>query len=303
MKTNTFDVVVTDIILPQSNGVELLKTIHHVSPEIQVIMMTGEPTLDTATEALRFGAFDYLPKPISKASICKIVNRAATFKALKDENKRYQQNLELLVEEQTQMLRESLEQTQKSHTALKQAYDETLLGWAKALELHDIETYEHTTRVTEMAVELAIEMGIEEGKRIHIRRGALLHDIGKMGVPNGILQKKGPLTPEERTVIEKHPAYAYELLHKIQYLAPALDIPRYHHEKWNGTGYPYGLQGEEIPLPARIFAIIDVWDALTSDRPYRKAWSMVKTLDYLRSQTGTHFDPDVAASFFRYINP
>ncbi|RCK73269.1 MAG: PAS sensor protein [Anaerolineae bacterium] len=184
---------------------------------------------------------------------------------------------------------------------LSLSYDETLEGWAKALELRDRETAGHSDRVTEWTLNLALALGVEKDQLIHIRRGAILHDIGKIGVPDTILLKEGPLTPQEWQIIRQHPVFAYELLRHIRFLQPALDIPYCHHEKWDGSGYPRGLKGEEIPLAARIFAVVDVWDALTSDRPYRKAWSQAEAREYLRSQAGKHFDPRVVAAFLQLL--
>jgi putative nucleotidyltransferase with HDIG domain len=164
--------------------------------------------------------------------------------------------------------------------------------------LRDDETEEHAQRVTQMTLRLAGAMGITNGELVHIRRGSLLHDIGKMAVPDHILLKNGPLEDDEWDVMQRHPVDAFELLSPISYLRPALDIPYCHHEKWDGTGYPRGLKGEEIPLTARMFAIADVWDALRSDRPYRSAWSEQKALQYLREQEGKHFDPRVVEAFF-----
>ncbi len=186
---------------------------------------------------------------------------------------------------------------QRSNAELALAYDTTLEGWSKALDLRDKETEGHTLRVTELTVRLATAMGVKEDALIHIRRGALLHDIGKMGVPDGILLKPGALTDEEWVIMRKHPVHAFELLSPIPYLRPALDIPYAHHEKWDGTGYPRGLKGEQIPLAARIFAVVDVWDALTSDRPYRPAWSETKARAYIREHAGKHFDPRVVEAF------
>ncbi len=189
------------------------------------------------------------------------------------------------------------ENLQRSNQELSLAYDTTLEGWGKALELRDKETQGHTRRVTDLTLELARQMDIPEAELLHIRRGALLHDIGKMGVSDNILHKNGPLTKNQLFEIRKHPKYAYDLLYPIAYLRPALDIAYCHHEWWDGNGYPRGLKGEEIPLSARIFAIIDVWDALLSDRPYRKAWTHKKTLKYIRNLSGKQFDPQVVDAF------
>lgn len=185
---------------------------------------------------------------------------------------------------------------------LQASYETTLEGWSHALDLRDKETEGHTLRVTELTLRIARAMGFSAEQLVHVRRGALLHDIGKMGVPDQILHKPGPLTEEEWRSMKRHPELAYELLSPIQYLAPALDIPHYHHEKWDGTGYPDGLKGEEIPLAARIFAVVDVYDALTSDRPYRASWSKEQALAYIRSEAGRHFDPAVVDIFLKELS-
>jgi len=194
------------------------------------------------------------------------------------------------------------ENLQRSNVELSLAYDVTIEGWARALDLRDRETTDHTRRVTEMTLRLARAAGMSEEELVHIRRGAFLHDIGKMGVPDAILLKPGPLTDEEWMIMRQHPQYAYDMLASIAYLRPALDIPYCHHEKWDGTGYPRGLTGEAIPLAARIFAVADVWDALISDRPYRPAWSEDKARAYIRAQAGKHFDPQVVELFIQMVD-
>ena len=169
------------------------------------------------------------------------------------------------------------------------------------MDLRDKETEGHTQRVTEMTINLARAFGVPEEELLHVRRGSLLHDIGKMGVPDHILLKPGELTEEEWARMRTHPKYAYNLLKPITFLASALDIPYCHHEKWDGTGYPRGLKGQEIPLVARLFAIVDVWDALRSDRPYRLAWTKEKALEHIKSLSGTYFDPRVVKSFLNLI--
>lgn len=189
----------------------------------------------------------------------------------------------------------------RSNTELTLAYETTLEGWSAALDLRDKETEGHTQRVAAMTLELARSMGMSDEELVNLRRGALLHDIGKMGVPDQILLKAGPLTDEEWALMRKHPVFAFELLSKIAYLHDALDIPYCHHEKWDGTGYPRGLKGREIPLAARIFAAADIYDAVTSDRPYRKAWSRQQALDYIRKQSGSHLDPEVVQAFLKMM--
>jgi PAS domain S-box-containing protein/putative nucleotidyltransferase with HDIG domain len=190
---------------------------------------------------------------------------------------------------------------QHSNQELFQAYDATIVGWSHALDLRDKETEGHTLRVTEITMELARKFGFTDEQLIHIRWGALLHDIGKLGVPDSILLKPGKLTEEEWAIMKKHPVFALEMLSPIAYLKSSIDIPYCHHEKWDGTGYPRGLKGETIPLAARLFAIVDVWDALRSDRPYRKGWSVEETTEYIQGQAGSHFDPQVVEKFLEII--
>lgn len=189
------------------------------------------------------------------------------------------------------------EDLQESHRELERAYQATLEGWVRALDLRDKETEGHTQRVTILTHRLARSMGVSDADLVHITRGALLHDIGKMAIPDGILLKPGQLTEEERELIKRHPVYAYEMLSPIDFLVPAIDIPYCHHEKWDGTGYPRGLKGDEIPFAARIFPIIDVWDALTSDRPYRKAMPHDEVRQIVQAGSGKHFDPVVVEAF------
>ena len=184
---------------------------------------------------------------------------------------------------------------------LKAAYEATLEGWSKALELKDSQTERHSHQVVDYTLNIARILGLSEEEIGHIRRGALLHDIGKMAVPDHILQKPGKLTDEEWVVMMKHPVHAYNFLSSIDYLRPALDIPRYHHERWDGSGYTEGLVGEQIPLSARIFSVVDVWDALNSDRPYRRAWKRERVIDYIKQQSGKQFDPGIVDVFFSQI--
>ncbi len=189
-----------------------------------------------------------------------------------------------------------------ANAQLEQAYNATLEGWVRALEIREHDTADHSRRVVELTVSMAYRMGFSGEGLMHIQRGALLHDIGKMGVPDSILLKPGSLTAEEWTIMRYHPVYARTLLEEIEYLVPAMEIPYCHHERWDGAGYPRGLSGEEIPLPARIFAVIDVYDALLSDRPYRPAWSMDDVRQYLLDQKSKQFDPQVVDEFISFIS-
>jgi PAS domain S-box-containing protein len=193
------------------------------------------------------------------------------------------------------------EHMQRSNVDLTLAYDATIEGWARALDLRHRETQGHTERVTATTLELARAMSMSESELVHVRRGALLHDIGKMGVPDAILLKPTTLTDEDWVVMRKHPVFAYEMLAHITYLRQAMDIPYCHHERWDGTGYPRGLKGEQIPVAARLFTVVDVWDALRSDRPYRAAWPEEKVLEHIKAGRGTHFDPKLVELFLKMI--
>ncbi len=192
---------------------------------------------------------------------------------------------------------ELFNELQRSNIELTLAYDATIEGWSHALDMRDRETEGHSQRVTELTVKIAQAMGVSDLELVHMRRGALLHDIGKMGIPDNILMKQDRLTDEEQQLMRNHTMSAYEMLSQITFLRPALDIPYCHHEKWNGTGYPRGLKAKQIPLSARIFAVVDVWDALCSERPYRPAWSKAEAREYIKQQAGIHFDPDVVKIF------
>lgn len=197
------------------------------------------------------------------------------------------------------MLFKNLEST---NIELTMAYDKTIEGWARALHLRDKETEIHTRRVTELTLRLARQIGIPETDFIHLRRGAILHDIGKVAIPDSILLKPGALDEDEWKLMRQHPRIAFELLQPVPFLAPALTIPRSHHEKWDGSGYPDGLAGDQIPIAARIFAVVDVYDALTSDRPYRSAWSKEQAIEHINSQIGKHFDPNIIPGFIEMIH-
>lgn len=193
------------------------------------------------------------------------------------------------------------EALQIAHRDLQEAYDRTIEGWIRALDLRDRETEGHTQRVTEVALKVSRALGLPESELVHVRRGALLHDIGKIAIPDEITKKTGPLSEKEWGEMRKHPVYAYEMLKSISYLKPAIDIPYCHHERWDGSGYPRGLKREEIPLTARMFAIVDVWDALITDRPYRKASSQEDVIAYLRKEAGKLFDPHLVELFLEVL--
>ncbi len=207
-----------------------------------------------------------------------------------------QESIISIIRDITERKRSELD-LQRAHTDLAQAYDATIEGWSRVLDLRDKETEGHTQRVASLTVKLARSLNIPEEEIVHIRRGALLHDIGKMAIPNQVLEKPGPLDGGEWEIMRKHPEYAYQMLYPITYLRPALDIPYCHHERWDGSGYPRGLKGEEIPISARIFSIVDVWDALSSNRPYRKGCTQESVLEYIRKHAGIYFDPTLVEAF------
>jgi putative two-component system response regulator len=253
-------------------------------------MITAHDDRDMRLSGLEAGVDDFLSKPFDRLELrarLKTITRLDRYRKLNQERSKLEQALRGLEE---------------GHRQLQQAYEEIIVGWSRAMDLRDKETEGHSQRVANMTVTLAREMGMDEEALVHIYRGALLHDLGKLGIPDQILLKPGSLTESEWSVMRQHPNFAYNMLSPITYLRPALDIPYCHHEKWNGLGYPRGLKGNEIPLAARIFAVADVWDALTSDRPYRPAWSEADALQYIHSQAGEHFDPQVVETFEPMIN-
>lgn len=325
--------VISDIMMPVMDGFELCSSIkqHEELHPTTVILLTALSDPEDIIRALRANADCFLTKPFQEDQLLAQVRQALQNcpSGMNGEEQRHhvevvfggqvhvittqrQQILSLLLSTYESAMQKNTELLQAkydlqrlnsellwSNQELSEAYETTLLGWSKALDLRDKETEGHTQRVTELTVQLARLMGFDEDAIVHLRRGALLHDIGKMGVPDSILLKPGPLTDEEWAIMKKHPVYAYELLSPIYYLQPALDIPYCHHEKWDGTGYPQGLKGEDIPLAARVFAIIDIWDALRSDRPYRPAWPVDRVVSHIRSLSGTHLDPAVVEAFLQ----
>ena len=275
------DLILLDVLMPEMDGFEVCRRlrIDPVLAEVPVLIVTALDDRESRLKGLNAGADDFITKPIDPDEL---EARVRTILRLN----RYRR----LLEKQSEL--------EEANRALREAYDTTLEGWGRVLDLRDGETEGHSKRVAQMTVRLALELGIEGEDLLHIRRGALLHDIGKIAIPDNILLKPGKLTSEEWEPMRQHPVYAYETLFSIPYLRPALDIPYSHHERWDGSGYPRGLKGEEIPLAARIFAVVDVWDALTSDRPYRKAWQEDKVVEYLLDQGGKKFDPQVIKVFF-----
>lgn len=279
------DIILLDVMMPGMDGFEVCRRIraNPLIAEIPIIMLTALDDKRSLLNGLEAGADDYLTKPYDRYELLARlmgITRLNRYRKLLDE-------------------RINIEET---HAQLLAAYDATIEGWSRALDLRDKETEGHSKRVTELTLLLSKMAGIPELDMIHIHRGALLHDIGKLGIPDSILLKTENLTDEEWALMKMHPQYAYDMIGSIEYLKLALDIPFCHHEKWDGTGYPQGLKGREIPFSARLFAIVDVWDALTSDRPYRPAWEKEKAFEYIQTQSGKHFDPQVVELFLKMMS-
>jgi putative two-component system response regulator len=278
------DLILLDVMMPGIDGFEVCRRIRAdpLLADVPVVMTTALDDKASRLEGIEAGADDFISKPIDRMEIRARVNTIIRLN-------RYRK----LMKQQADLL--------QAHGELQDAYEATLKGWVRALDFRDNETGDHSRRVTLLTVELARLMGMSDSELIHVRRSALLHDIGKIGVPDHILHKPGPLTEDEWVIMRKHPQFAHDMLAPIEYLRSALDIPFCHHERWDGTGYPRGLKGEQIPLIARIFAVVDVWDALSSDRPYRKAWPYEKIVEHMRQQSGTHFDPKAVELFLQMM--
>jgi putative two-component system response regulator len=299
------DLILLDLMMPYMDGFAVMQALQSLTPPgdyLPILMLTADVNTETKKSALSHGVMDFLTKPFDAIEVALRIKNLLQTRFLHLQLQNQNLLLEEKVQERTAKLRERDEDLQHSNMELKLAYDSTIEGWSHALDLRDKETEGHTQRVTEMTIKLARLAGMSETELVHIRRGALLHDIGKMGVPDNILLKPDKLTDEEWVAMRKHPTFAFELLSPIVYLRSALDIPYCHHEKWDGTGYPRGLKGEQIPLAARLFAVVDVWDALRSDRPYRKGWSKKKVIEHIKSLSGTHFEPKAVELFFNLLN-
>src|SRR5688572_4083860 len=279
------DIILLDVMMPGMDGFEVCRRIRATPSiaEIPVIMLTALDDKKSLMSGLEAGADDYLTKPYDRYELLARlmgITRLNRYRKLVDERSN----------------------TEETHAQLLIAYEATIDGWSHALDLRDRETEGHSQRVAKLTVQLATLAGVPQDEIIHIRRGALLHDIGKLAIPDSILLKPSALSEEEWALMKKHPQYANEMISSIEYLKPALDIPYCHHEKWDGSGYPRGLKGEEIPFAARLFAVVDVWDALTSNRPYRPAWTTEKTFEHIQNESGKHFEPRVVDMFRKMMS-
>lgn len=278
------DLILLDVMMPGMSGYEVCEKLRSnpLLAAVPIVMVTALDDQNSRIEGIEAGADDFITKPFNRVELrarVKSILRLNRYRSLQEEKARLTNALENL------------------HIA----YEKTIQGWGRALDLRDDETQGHSRRVAELTEQLATRMNVPDDELIHIRRGAILHDIGKIGIPDHILQKNGPLSEAEWEIMKKHPIYSYNMLSPIGYLQPAIDIPYAHHERWDGSGYPRGLRQEEIPLAARIFAVVDVWDALNSDRPYRSRWAPEKVIAYLKQQSGKHFDPQVLQAFISLL--
>jgi putative nucleotidyltransferase with HDIG domain len=273
LESQAVDIVLSDIFMPGMNGFELLKQIRQRRPDVPVILVTGFGNIEMARQALKEGATDFITKPYNVSEIPILIER--------------------------NLMRHTIEssRTRDLQEEVRRSYRATLEALLAALDTRDTETEGHSERVAAYTMLIAQQLNLSEAELQHIEHGALLHDIGKIGVPDHILYKPGPLTPEEWEVMKQHPVIGYKMCMKIEMLRPAAPIVLHHHERWDGRGYPYGLNGAEIPLGARIFAIADTLDAMTSDRPYRKALSFAQAREEIERCAGSQFDPELVRVF------
>ena len=290
LQNNSVDLVLSDMVMPEMDGLQLLGWLRSHDQEIPMIMVTAMHDVSTALEAIRCGAYDYILKPFEKEQLFLGVRRALDHRRLLLENRNYQRNLEELVEQRTVELKKALSE-------LEQSYDSTLEALGGALDLKDSETVGHCKRVTAFTMVMAQAMNLPADSLPQIARAAFLHDIGKMAIPDRILQKPGPLNDEERAVMRTHCDIGYKMLIRIPFLSTAAEIVLSHQECYDGSGYPRGLRGEEIPLGARIFAVADAVDAMLSNRPYRKALTVTDARKEMARCSGTQFDPKVVKVF------
>lgn len=290
MEQEHFSLVISDVMMPGMSGMELLRLVKRRDPETAFIMITGLMDINTAVDSLRTGACDFITKPFELPAVRRAVDRALEQRRLAIRNRFYREELQRKIRERTFELNEALRDVEES-------YKITLEALVTALDAREHETLAHSQRVREYTLTLAEVLGLKYDDLIQTGRGALLHDVGKIGVKDSILLKPGKLNEEEWAEMRKHPQIGYNILRSIEFLAPAAEIVLCHQERWDGRGYPNGLSGAEIPLGARIFAVVDTLDAMTSDRPYRKALSFEAAFEEIRSCSGTQFDPKVAEAF------
>jgi putative nucleotidyltransferase with HDIG domain len=290
------DLVLSDLKMPGHDGVWLLEQLRKQVPDAAVVILTGYGDTESAVDCLRKGAMDYVLKPPRVTHLVRAIERALARRRIELARVRYQRRLEKRVKERTLELRQAL-------SDVEAAYESTLDALASALDAREQETAHHSQRVVRVTVAIAERMGVRGRELDDIARGALLHDIGKIGVPDAILLKEGPLTPDEWVVMRKHPEIGAEILRSVPYLTSAADIVLCHQERWDGKGYPRGLRAAEIPLGARVFMVADTFDAITNDRPYRRGASWEAARQEIARNAGTQFDPQVVTAFLAMDDP
>ncbi|HEV8376414.1 MAG TPA: HD domain-containing phosphohydrolase [Candidatus Polarisedimenticolia bacterium] len=297
LRRRRFSLVLSDIDMPNMDGVKLLQAVKENHPDIEVVMITGVVDVEVALRAMRMGANDYLTKPFNLEEVRLTVEKALEKRRLVLENREYQKNLESKVAERTVELVLKRREIEELYEKLQVSYETTLEALAAALDTRDTETQGHSVRVSEYTVVIARRMGVADPELTEIRRGALLHDVGKIGISDAVLRKPGKLTTQEWAEMKKHPEIGYRILSGINFLEKSLSIVIAHQERFDGSGYPRGLKGEEIPLGARIFAVVDTLDAMTSDRPYRAALGYETAREEIIRNSGIQFDPRVVEVF------
>jgi response regulator RpfG family c-di-GMP phosphodiesterase len=290
MQRERFDAVISDLQMPGISGLELLTHVRRSYPHVAFLVTTGVDDVEVGVQAMRSGADDYLVKPLLESAVIASLESALHKRFLEQQVENYRQHLEEMVADRTIQLRQALQQLQRG-------YEDTLQALGAAIDLRDNDTAGHSQRVCRYSLEIARAMGWTEDKLGSLAKGAHLHDIGKLGIPDGILLKPGPLTTEERTLMQRHVQIGFDLVADIAFLADAAELVLTHHERFNGEGYPRGLKGDEILPSARIFAVADSFDAITSDRPYRRASSFESGIEIIRKCSGTEFDPQVVSAF------
>lgn len=284
------DAIISDLCMPGMNGMELLSEARKRHPHVAFLVTTGVDDVEVGVQAMRSGADDYLVKPLQESAVVACLERALHKQHLELEVERYRKHLEAMVSERTRQLQGALRRIESS-------YEETLRALAAAIDLRDSETAGHSWRVCQYSREIGRALGLSSEKLTVVAQGGYLHDIGKLGIPDSILLKPGPLTPDERQVMQRHVQIGFDLVRGIPFLADAAEIILAHHERYDGHGYPRGLRNDEIPLGARIFAIADTLDAITSDRPYRRASSFQVGLETIRRESGRQFAPEIVSTF------
>ncbi len=292
LQRERFHAVVSDLHMPGISGMELLAEVRRCYPHMAFLVTTGVDDVDVGVQAMRRGADDYLVKPLRDSAVVASLESALHKRQLEQQVENYRQHLEEMVAERTQQLQAAIQQIERS-------YEHTLQALGAAIDLRDNETAGHSQRVCRYSLEIASAMSWPDKQSRSLARGAYLHDIGKLGIPDGILLKPGPLTADERRLMRRHAQIGFDIIKDIPFLADVAEIVLTHHERFDGGGYPRGLKGEEILLSARIFAVADTLDAITSDRPYRRASSFESARETIRRLSGSQFDPQVVTAFLR----